>query len=283
VATVQAMEKEIGQWESALAGIHETREAARLHITDLERKRQELALAARVDKNSAAQKTLHEIETELVMAHREDGHDDAAVAEIEKKLQVLRPALALAKKLAQREQLRKFIASRADRDRPARIVKLVRDLEADLAGWTADKAAVAAALAQFDSRLDTVGRVLPAAFVEPVRIDYGTNQALETFGRGAVRVFDQALAAVEAHLLPGEPVPADRRAYRTKAGAHFDLHGLELRGGEVLYLLPEHAAYYVKEGLLIEEGEPGAQAEEAAAAPAAPPPAEGQGKRQIFV
>jgi hypothetical protein len=273
MATIAELETEVGRWESALAGISETRAAARVHIAGLERKRQELALSARVDKNSAAQKTLHEIEAEIGKARREDGHDEAAVAEIEKKLQVLRPALALAKRLAEREQLRKFVAARADLDRPARIVKLVRDIEAEVAGWTADKAAVSAALNKFDPRLHTVGDGLASSFVEPVRIEYGTNQALDTFGRGAGRIFDQALDAITAHLEPGEPVPSDRRAYRAKAHTNFDLHGLKLHGGETLYLLPQHAAYYVKEGLLIEEAEPEAKAVEPAGAPAAQPPA----------
>jgi len=283
VATIQQMEKEVGQWESALAGISETRNAARLHITDLERKRQELALAARVDKDSAAQKTLHEIEAEIQKARREDGHDEAAAGEVEKKLQVLRPAMALAKRLAEREQLRKFVASRADLDRPARIVKLVRYLEAELAGWTADKAAVAAALNKFDPRLARIASALTGSFVEPVRIEYGPNQALDTFGRGARSIFDQALAAIEAHLLPGEPVPADRRAYRAKPHTNFDFHGLGLHGGETLYLLPEQAAYYVEEGLLIEGAEPEAKAEQASIARDPQPAAEGQTKRQVFV
>ncbi|MGB9106827.1 MAG: hypothetical protein WCC59_18880 [Terriglobales bacterium] len=203
MATIEQMEKEIGQWEAALAGVHETREAARGHIAGLERKRQELALTARVHKDSAAQKTLHEIEVETEKARREDGHDEAAVAEIEKKLQVLRPSLALAKRLAEAEQLRQFIAKRAAENRPVRIFKLVRELEAQLDGWNADRAEVAAALRQFDPRCDRVASALTVGYRDPAQVRYGTNRDLTSFACVGESTYEAALAMIEEVLESG--------------------------------------------------------------------------------
>ena len=56
-----------------------------------------------------------------------------------------------------------------------------------------------------------------------------------------------------------------------------------MKGGDLLYLRPEHAAYYVKEGLLIEEAEPEAKAEEAAIVRDPQPPVGGTNKLQVFV
>jgi hypothetical protein len=285
VATIQAMEKEIGQWETRLAQVHESQQKFQSRISQMETERRGLIVEARTKNNDTAKKRIAAIAGELDAANRELRDDADAAAECTNRLEPLRADLTLATKLAEREQLRKFVAARADKDRPARIAKLVRELEDEVAGWTADKAAVANALRAFDSRLRSIGDGLVAQYVDPVGIKYlyPTKQYLETFESVGGKVFDSALAAIEAHLLPGEPVPSDRRAYRASAGSRFDVHGLGVNGGDTLYLLPEHAAYYVKEGLLIEEGKPEAKAEEVAIARDPQPPAGGTAKHQIFV
>ncbi|MBZ5567357.1 MAG: hypothetical protein LAN64_05840 [Acidobacteriia bacterium] len=283
VATVKEIQSQIEEWESHLAQVGESQQKIESRVSELETERRGLIVEARTKNNDAAKKRIAAIAGELDAANRELRDDADAVTECTNRLEPLRAELAWAKKLAEREQLRKFVAARADLDRPARIGKLVRALEEEVAGWTADKAAVGDALVAFDSRLKDVATGIRTTYPDPVGIKYlyPTKQYLQNFESQGPKIYAEALAAVEAHLLPGEPVPSDRRAYR--ADNHFHLHGLELYRGEIVYLLPEHAAYFVKEGLLIEVAEPEAKATEPAVTRDPQPAAEGKGKVKVFV
>ena len=285
MATANEIQKQIDEWESRLAQVCYSEKTMRSRVSELETERRGLIVDARLNQNEAAKNRIAAIASELDAANRELRDDADVFTECMSRLEPLRHALALATKLAEREQLRKLIAARADLDRPARIGKLVRALEEEVAGWTADKAAVGDALVAFDPRLKNVATAIRSTYPDPVGIKYlyPTKQYLQNFESQGGKIYAETLAAIEAHLLPGEPVPAHRSAYRAVACKRFDVHGLEVHGGDSLYLLPEHAAYFVKEGLLIEVAEPEAKATEPAVTRAPQPAAECKGKVNVFV
>jgi hypothetical protein len=188
--------------------------------------------------------------------------------QISSELSGLRSQLALASKLEARSRLKKFIADKAAKNRPTRIVELVRSLQTEIEAWKADKQAVLAEVRAFDSELEDIA-IGAARLQPPVELEYAgvgvqPEEQLGTFEARGSRLFDQVAQAISARLLPGELIPADRRAYRALPGKNFGMYGMNVRGGEIVYFTPEHAADFVTAGLL-EEVAP-AIAEEAAPA-----------------
>lgn len=189
--------KQIEQHEALQAKVQQSQSSHAQQITDYESQRQGLFVAARAHGDAEAQKQLRDLAGKIEDVRREEREDAAAIEEIAKKLCGLYADFALAKRQDERRQLRQLIMKRAESNRPARIVQMVRALEAEVASWTEDKREIIAAAGAFDSRLGNVAAAVLNTYTEPVRINYGATEFLERFGTKGRIPFDQVAEALQ--------------------------------------------------------------------------------------
>lgn len=245
---VTEIKKQIQEQEQILRNLEEQHKALDQQVAGLEAERREHAVPAHVHGNEEAQRALREISGQLQTAQHEHRDVSLAIEQTKNKLTPLRTSLALAERMAERDRVREFVKVRAQREHPARIVELVRLLEAELHAWNTDRAEIDRALVDFDPRFK--GHSLSARWREPVRIDYGRRELFERFETAGPLSLQRALLAIEACPIPGEPLPSDRCAYQaTHNGNYF---GFDMHAGDTVHMRPSDAAEYVKAGVLRE-------------------------------
>lgn len=147
----ERLEAQIAELTERLQELDECLSASRLRQATLASERQGLVLPARVNKDPKAQARLLGIDEDLTRILRDIALDTEAVSDLNKKLQAVQNALALAQREQHRAAVRGLLQARLDSNRAARIMKAAEQLRDLLQAAEREDAETYKALVEFDA------------------------------------------------------------------------------------------------------------------------------------
>jgi hypothetical protein len=143
-----------------LEQLKEERSEHAAKLSQSENERQQCVLAAKIDGNAKAQKRLQELEQQTDFARRAVADEDAAIAEIGRRLDVLRRQRNAAAIEEKRSRIRKIIDSRLDLGPERQLALLMEELAKRARAILAEDQRLASELRAFDTSMEKIAQGL---------------------------------------------------------------------------------------------------------------------------
>ncbi len=144
--TVQQLGQEIAKWDANLGRLQDSLGASQTRVAKLQADRKPCALAARIDKDAAAQEKLRQIDAEVTTLGVGIRDDQDAISHAQQKLKALRAELAVAEEEALRGGVKELIRARIAARLEGRIADAVKQLKAEIEKLLASNREIAAAM-----------------------------------------------------------------------------------------------------------------------------------------
>jgi len=154
------IENELSRLSMRLEQIREERIEHAAQLSNADEERQKCVLAAKIDGDPSAQKKLQQLEQKTDFTSRAIADDDAAISEIERRLDVLQKQRHAAAIEEKRSRIRKIIESRLDLGPERQLALLMEELAKRARAILAEDQRLASELRAFDTQLEKIAQGL---------------------------------------------------------------------------------------------------------------------------